>query len=173
MHHSVELKGRYFKTHTVQGTIDKYSGPLVEFTHAILRSLDVNCPTTYQFPLTALEIEVATQFRSQLQKPLPPDAAEADKAIALLVPAFHNFIRLFLLEREDNNVLEDTELGKFGRVLECLCAVHSMKDDGLLRSPEAVTPFLASLKYNIREVLLYEADEVRKRNGGSLEAWVS
>ncbi|KAJ7899728.1 hypothetical protein B0H13DRAFT_2518400 [Mycena leptocephala] len=166
----IETKPRYFKTHAVQKVIDNYSAPLIAFTHAILRSLEPKPPTTYRFPLTALEKRAATQLRTQLRKPLPDDTEEADKAIALLVPAFHKFIKLFLLERDDDNVLENTELGKFGRVLECLCAVHSMKDDGLLCSPAALTPFLASLKYNIREVLLYEADEIRKQNGGTLEA---
>ncbi|KAJ7041296.1 hypothetical protein C8F04DRAFT_1230395 [Mycena alexandri] len=163
---------RAWKVHTVENTINKYCERLQHFVHALLRSVSKSPPTTYQFPLTDLERQEVQRFAAKLNKKAPAGGEVKDKFHAELVDDFHSFLALFFLAREPTNPPPVPSAGKFSEVLECFCAVHSVREDGFLQTPRLTAQLFDHLKYLIRAILLCEADK-RKGSFGSLEESVN
>jgi hypothetical protein len=134
----------------------------------VLRSVSTSSPTTYKFPLSDLEKLEVQRFADKLNEKVPADGNAKARFQAQQVDDFHAFVALFFLVREATNPPPVPSAGKYDGVLECFCAVQSVREDGLLESPNITAQLFAHLKYLIRGILLCEADK-RKGNFNTLE----
>ncbi|KAJ6451207.1 hypothetical protein C8R45DRAFT_1113746 [Mycena sanguinolenta] len=143
-----------FEAHTIQETIDRYNRTLKQLALAVLTTSCGKPATAYTFPLTVHEADAAQRLYTKLHQPEAHSLHE-------LVVAFHSFVCLFLLKREEPNIAPRSDRGKYDCVLECFCAVSNIQLGGHLKKPADVTPLLAELKYIIRATLIYEANHRR------------
>ena len=158
-HTGVKKHSRLWTTLSIEETQRNYGDRLRDFVYALLFSVSSSCPTTYQFPLTELEMSTIQAFRKLLLKKMPADTGLHASFLEEQVAQFHTLVALFLLSRAASNPAPTPSVGKFDSVLECLCAVTSVRENGSLQSPHLSTNLFAQLKYLTRGTLLYEGNK--------------
>ncbi|KAF8189248.1 hypothetical protein K438DRAFT_1971892 [Mycena galopus ATCC 62051] len=156
--------GRVWKPHTIMNTLIKYGEPLRRFACALLRSVSTSSPTTYQFPLSDLKKREVHLFAERLNQKAPASEDAKARFKAQQVDHFHTFLALFFLAREPTNTPLVPSAGKYDEVLECFCAVSSVRSDGLLQTPKNTSQLFAHLKYLIRGILLCEGEKRRRES---------
>ncbi|KAJ6615959.1 hypothetical protein B0H10DRAFT_2219977 [Mycena sp. CBHHK59/15] len=158
----VDAHGEAWKAHGNDTTLARYGNLLQRLVAAVLHQPTDDADTTsYRFPLTLFEEQRVAAYRASLDAPTKNPAVEMRE--------FHDFVALFLLKRHPSSDQPDRVPSKFDQVLECLCAISLLKEDGLWTAPEHSTQTLAQLKCLIRCAVLFQGATTVRAFGGSLE----
>ncbi|KAJ7065954.1 hypothetical protein B0H15DRAFT_807647 [Mycena belliarum] len=149
-----------FKPLARPDSIHNYATVLHTLIIGLLRNNDPHKSTSYTFPVTLKDRDTISVLLQRLQS--PSDSSSMD------LLAFHRVASLFLLVRPVDNPYCGKY--KFDQPLECLLAVHSLRNDGNFESPSHLTPFLARVTYSIRASIIFEADSISRAEEISLDA---
>lgn len=148
--------GDRWQPHAREDTLLQYGRLLHQWTHALMMSIEGQ-GTTYRFPLTGND-----KVRLQNLK-----AALKNNKQGQSIEALHDLFKHIFYP--------GLTIGgsKWSSTIECLMALHNLKEDGNFKAPSQVTQMYAQIHYHIRGTILYEAMRNKGNFDDDLERWVS